>query len=113
MMVAPALVIAIAAGTETGAHTVSGIAWLLPLVCGAFVLQVAYAMFAGLVSPLVAMPILLFNLIVTAIAAGDYWVSRTGSAPLFLQSIIAARDVVLGMTLGRAALVSPFAVLVP
>lgn len=113
MMVAPALVIAIAAGTETGAHTVAGIAWLLPLVCFAFVLQVAYAMFAGLVSPLVALPILLLNLIVTAVAAGDYWVSQTGSAPILLQSVVAARDVVMGMTLGRAALVSPFAVLVP
>lgn len=113
MMVAPALVIAIAAGSETGARTVAGIAWLLPLVCATFVLQVVYAMFARLVSPLVAMPILLLNLIVTAVAIGDYWVSRTGSAPLVLQSVVAARDVVMGMTLGRAALVSPFAVLVP
>lgn len=113
MMVAPALVIAVAAGTETGARTVAGIAWLLPLVCTAFVLQVAYALLARLVSPLVAIPILVFDLIVTAVAVGDYWVSRTGHAPLFLQSVVAARDVVMGMTLGRAALVSPFAVLVP
>lgn len=113
ILVAPALVIAVAASTETGARTVAGIAWLLPLICGAFVLQVAYALFAGLLSPVVAVPILVYDLIVTTIATGDFLVAQGGSAPLALQSAVAARDVVMGMTLGRAALVSPFAVLVP
>ncbi len=113
LLVAPALVVAVATGTEDGARTVSGIAWLLPVVCAAFVLQALYAMLAGLLSPVVALPILLYDLVVTAVATGDYLVTSHGSAPLPLQAAVAARDVVVGMTAGRAALVSPLAILVP
>ncbi len=113
LLVAPALVVAIATGTEDGARTVSGISWLLPAVCAAFVLQVLYAMVVGLVSPVVAVPILLYDLVVTAVATGDYLAASRGSAPLALQAAVAARDVVVGITVGRASLVSPLAVMVP
>jgi hypothetical protein len=113
LLVAPALVVAIATGTEAGARTVSGISWLLPAVCAAFVLQVLYAMLVGLISPVVAVPILLYDLVVTAVATGDYLVAARGSAPLALQAAVAGRDVVVGMTVGRASLVSPLAILVP
>jgi hypothetical protein len=113
LLVAPALVVAIATGTEAGARTVSGISWLLPAVCAAFVLQVLYAMLVGLISPVVAVPILLYDLVVTAVATGDYLVASRGSAPLALQAAVAGRDVVVGMTVGRASLVSPLAILVP
>lgn len=113
LLVAPALVVAIASGTEDGARTVSGIAWLLPVVCAVFVLQVLYALVIGLVSPVVALPILLYDLVVTAVVTGDYLVTARGQAPLALQAAVAARDVVVGMTVGRAALVSPLAILVP
>lgn|GEM_PF-1251675 len=113
LLVAPAVVVAIATGTEAGARTVSGVSWLLPAVCAAFVLQVLYAVLARLVSPLVALPILLYDMVVTAVAVGDYLVATRGVAPLGLQAAVAARDVVVGMTVGRAALVSPFAILVP
>lgn len=113
LLVAPALVVAVATGTETGARTVSGIAWLLPLICSAFVLQVLYALLVGLVSPVVAIPILLYDIVVAAVTTGDYLVASRGSAPIALQAAVAARDVVVGMTVGRAALVSPLALLVP
>jgi len=113
LLVAPALVVSVAAGLEDGARTISGIAWLLPVVCAAFVLQVLYAMVVGLISPVVAVPILLYDIAVTAVAAGDYLVASRGAAPLALQAAVAARDAVVGMTVGRAALVSPLAILVP
>lgn len=113
LLVAPAIVIAIASGTESGARTVAGIAWLLPFVCTAFVLQVLYAMLAGLVSPVVAIPIVLYNIAVATVVIGDFLVAQYGAAPLPFQAAVAARDVVFGITLGRAALVSPLAVLVP
>ncbi|MEQ1691265.1 MAG: hypothetical protein ABMA00_08280 [Gemmatimonas sp.] len=113
LLVAPALVVAIATGTEDGARTVSGISWLLPAVCAAFVLQVLYAIVVGLVSPVVAIPILLYDLVVTAVVTGDYLVATNGVAPLHLQAAVAARDVVFGMTVGRASLISPYAILVP
>jgi hypothetical protein len=113
LLVAPALVVAIASGTESGARTVSGISWLLPVVCAAFVLQVLYALVAGLLSPLVAVPILLYDIVVTAVASGDFLVAQFGVAPLGLQAAVAARDVVVGMTVGRTSLVTPLAILVP
>lgn len=113
LLVAPAIVVAVATGTETGSRTVSGISWLLPLIACAFVLQVLYSIAMRLVSTVVAVPILVYDVVVAAIAIGDYAVSQGGSAPLALQGAVAARDVIIGMTVGRVALVSPLALLVP
>ena len=113
LMVVPALVVGIASATEAGARTISGITWIIPVVAIAFALQVLYALFARLVSLLVGVPILLYDLVLAAIAIGDYLVAQTGSAPEPLQAVLSARDVIVGITVGRAALVSPLTALVP
>lgn len=113
LLVAPALLVAVATGTETGARTISGIAWLMPTIACAFVLQVLYSLLTRLVSVVVALPILLYDVVIAVIAVGDYLASQQGGAPLQLQAAVSARDVLLGMTVGRAALVSPLALLVP
>ena len=113
LLVAPALVVALASGTEDGARTISGVSWLLPVIAVAFVLQVFYAIVARLVSTVVGVPILLYNIAVAAVAVGDYLVAQRGAAPIGLQAAVAARDALIGMTIGRAALASPFALLVP
>lgn len=113
LLVAPALVVAVATGTEAGSRTVSGISWLLPVVTVAFVLQVLYAIAMRFISTVVGVPILLYDIVVACIAIGDYFVLQRGAAPIGLQAFVAARDVVVGMTVGRAALVSPLALLVP
>ena len=113
LLVAPALLVAAATGTETGARTISGISWLMPTIACAFVLQVLYSLLTRLVSVVVALPILLYDVVLAVIAIGDYLASQHGIAPLPLQAAVSARDVILGMTAGRAALVSPLAMLVP
>ncbi len=113
LLVAPALLVAVATGTETGARTISGISWLMPVIACAFVLQVLYALLTRLVSVVVALPILLYDLVLAVIAIGDYLAAQHGVAPLPLQAAVSARDVIVGMTAGRAALVSPLAMLVP
>ena len=113
LLVAPALLVAVATGTETGARTISGITWLMPMVACAFVLQVLYSLLSRLVSVVVALPILLYDVVIAVVAIGDYLASQHGVAPLPLQAAVSARDVILGMTAGRAALVSPLAMLVP
>ncbi len=113
LLVAPALLVALATGTEAGARTISGVAWLLPFVALAFVVQVLYALAARLVSPVVCVPILLYDAAVATIAIGDYLVAQRGSAPIGLQAAVAARDALFGMSIGRAALASPFTLLVP
>ena len=113
LLVVPALVVGIASATETGSRTIAGITWIIPAVAIAFALQVSYALVARLVSVLVGIPILLYDLILVAIAIGDYLVAQRGQAPEALQAVLSARDVVVGMTVGRAALVSPLTALVP
>jgi len=113
LLVAPALLVAVAIGTETGSRTIAGISWLMPLIACVFVLQVLYALLARLISAIVGVPLLLYNAVLAVIAIGDYLASQLGVAPLALQAAVSARDVVLGMTVGRAALVSPMAMLVP
>ncbi len=113
LLVAPALVVALASGTEVGARTISGVSWLLPVIAVAFVLQVLYAIFARLVSTVVGVPILLYDVAIAIVAIGDYMVAQHGAAPIALQAAVASRDALIGMTIGRAALVSPFALLVP
>jgi len=113
LLVAPALLVVVATATETGARTISGISWLMPMIACAFVLQVLYSLLTRLVSVVVALPILLYDVVIAAVAIGDYLASQQGGAPLPLQAAVAARDVILGMTAGRAALVSPLAMLVP
>ena len=113
LMIAPALVITVATGTEGGSRTVAGISWLLPVITLAIVAQVLYSMSMRLLSPVVALPILLYDLLVSGVAIGDFLVAQRGEAPLALQGLVGARDAIIGMTVGRAALVSPFALLVP
>jgi hypothetical protein len=113
LLVAPALLVSVATGTETGARAIGGITWLMPLVAVAFVLQVLYSLGRRLVSVVVALPILLYDVAVAVIAIGDFLVAQYGAAPLPFQAAVAARDVMMGMTIGRAALVSPLAALVP
>jgi len=113
LLVAPALVVALATGTEAGSRTISGIAWLLPAISCAFVVQVLYAIVVRLVSPVTGLPILLYDVAVAMVAIGDYLVTQRGSAPEGFQAAVASRDALVGMAVGRAALVTPFALLVP
>ncbi|MEP6833515.1 MAG: hypothetical protein ABJB74_08980 [Gemmatimonas sp.] len=113
LLVAPAALVAMATVLESTARTMVGIAWIWPLVTVAFAVQVAYALFARLLTPAVALPLLLYDCCVATIAVSDYIVSISGSAPIWLQGAVGARDAVAGFAVGRSALVSPLAVLVP
>ncbi len=113
LLIAPAAVLAVAASTDAGARTVTGVTWLWPTTCVLMVAQTALATGRRLVSSSVGVPLTLYNAIVAVIAVGDYLVMQSGHAPLALQGAVAARDAVLGMVMGRAALASPFAIMVP
>lgn len=113
LLVAPAVLVAMATMLEGTARTMTGIAWIWPLITIGFVVQVAYTLFAKLLTPAVALPLLLFDACVATIAVSDYLVSINGSAPLWLQGAVAARDALSGFAVGRSALVSPLALLVP
>lgn len=113
LMVAPAALVAIASTLEGTARTVVGIAWVWPLITVCFAIQVGYALVTRLLTPAVAVPLLLYNCGAATVAISDYLVSVTGFAPLWLQGAVAARDAIAGFAAGRAALASPLFLLVP
>ncbi len=113
LIVAPAALVAMATVLESTARTLVGVTWIWPLVTIAFAVQVLYALVARLLTPAVGVPLLLYNACVATIATSDFLVSISGTAPIWLQGAVAARDAVAGLAVGRAALVSPFALLVP
>lgn len=113
LLIAPAAVLAIAASTDTGARTITGVAWLWPVTCVLMVAQAIAATAGRLVSLSVGVPIVFYNVLLALVAIGDDQVLRSGYAPDVLQGLIAARDAVLGVVSGRAALGSPLSVLIP
>lgn len=113
LLVAPAAVIAVAVSSDAGARTITGVTWLWPLTCLLLVGQAVSATALRAVSRTVGVPIMVYNVLVCVLAIGDDLVARSGSAPLLLQSAVAARDSVLGIVMGPAALSSPFALMVP
>lgn len=113
LLVAPAALVAMATVLEGTARTMAGIAFIWPAVTTLFAVQVAYALFTRLLTPAVGVPLLLYDLGVAFVAISDYIVSINGSAPVWVQGAVAARDALSGYAAGRSALVSPLAILVP
>ncbi|MEP6765616.1 MAG: hypothetical protein ABJB66_14975 [Gemmatimonadaceae bacterium] len=113
LMVAPAALISMANVLDATARTTSTIAWIWPVVTVCFALQVAYALFARLLTPAVGVPLLLYDICVATVSIGDFVIGLTGAAPLWLQGAVAARDAIVGIASGRTALASPIALIVP
>ncbi|MDQ6613071.1 MAG: hypothetical protein M3Y64_11595 [Gemmatimonadota bacterium] len=113
LLVAPAALISMANVLDASARTTSAIAWIWPVVTVCFAMQVAYALFARLLTPAVGLPLLLYNVCVATVSIGDFVVGLTGAAPVWLQGAVAARDAIIGMTAGRTALASPIALMIP
>lgn len=113
LLIAPAAILALASSTDAGARTITYVTWLWPVTCALMVLQTATATVRRLVSSSVGVPLTLYNLIVAAIALADFLAMQSGTAPLLLQGVVAARDAVLGIVVGRSALASPLSLLVP
>ncbi|GJG85595.1 hypothetical protein tb265_07760 [Gemmatimonadetes bacterium T265] len=113
LLVAPAYLTHIAGSTLYGGRAVNSVAWLWPLATLLVLAQAAYATGRRLVTPLVGVPLLFYDLLVAAVALARYLVERGVEPPGVLLSLSAAQATVLGTVLGEAALVSPLAVLVP
>jgi len=113
LLVAPAAVMAVAASSDAGARTITGVTWLWPLTCLLLVAQALSATAMRAVSRTVGVPLIVYNTLVCVLAIGDDLVARSGSAPLLLQGAVAGRDAVLGIVMGPAALSSPLAIMVP
>ncbi len=113
LLIAPAYIAHLAGSTLYGGRAVNGVSWLWPLATLLVLAQAAYATGRRLVTPLVGVPLLVYNLLVALVAVARYLVERGVEPPAPLLALSAAQATVLGTVLGEAALVSPLAVLVP
>lgn len=113
LLVGPAFAAHLAGSSLYGGRAVNSIAWLWPLAAVLVLAQALYAVGRRFVTPLVGVPLLVYDGIVALVIVGRYLVARGVEPPVALVALSAAQASVLGTVLGPAALTSSLAVLVP
>lgn len=113
LLIAPAVLVAVASASILNGRAIHIIAWVWPLTLAIFALQAIYAVGKRLVTPYIGVPIAAFDVIL-AVAAFVRYAAYSGRDPSGAAlAVAAAQSSALGMLLGRAALFSPLAVVLP
>lgn len=112
-LVVPTLLLQAASESSLTAHALTALAWFAPVVLCLFVVQSGYALFRRLVSPAIAAPIFLFNLLIATIAAVRFLQAGGLEMPTALLVPGIAQSQLLALVMGHAAIAAPFAVGVP
>src|SRR5579883_751083 len=113
LLAAPALLIAIAIPSELTGRSVAGVAWIWPLTVAIFAAESLYATVRRLASPLVGVPVTLYNVLLLIVAVTRYLEEGGATPPSWALTLVAAYTTALGAASGPVALASPYAVLVP
>ena len=113
LLIAPATLVAVTASSILNGRAIHVIAWVWPLTLAIFALQAAYAVGKRLVTPFIGVPIAVYDLILAASAFVRYQVYDGRDPSTAALAIAAAQSSALGLMLGRVALFSPLAVLLP
>jgi hypothetical protein len=114
LLAVPAVVVAVSAESILTGRAVYTIAWLWPLTLWLFALQAGVALSRRLVSPLIAVPVLAYDLLLATAATARYAVSLGDVVADPLLAVAAAQGTALGRVLGGVwVLASPLAVQVP
>ena len=113
-LVIPAVLVAVSAESTLTGRAVYGIAWLWPLTLVLFATQAGFAVARRLVSPVLGVPILVYDVLIALAAAARYAASLGDAPHEALLAVSAAQGTALGRVAGGAwVLSSPFAVQVP
>ncbi len=78
LLIAPALLVLVASTSLITGRSVSTIGWIWPVTATLIAAQAFYAMTARLVTPLIGVPILLYDLVAAGTALGSYLVAEGG-----------------------------------
>ncbi len=104
LLVAPAVLISAASASNTTGHTFDALSWVSPATMLVVSAQAAYATGRRIVSPALGLPILIYDLLLTVIAATQ-WVTAAGGSPSdSALALIVAHVNVLGYIGGPATL---------
>jgi hypothetical protein len=113
LLIVPALVIAYTAESLLYDRAIFLVAWLWPFTALLFVLQAVYALGRRLVTPLLGIPLLVYNIIIATVAVTKFVITRGHSPMEFGLALNAAQASMLGAFFGPPALWNPIYIQVP
>jgi hypothetical protein len=113
LILAPALLIGAAAASSVTGHTFDGLAWFWPATMVLVTAQACYATVRRMISPFAGIPIVAYDLLLTAVAIVR-WLTALGEMPPETALALATAHInVLGYIAGPAALAWPYALQPP
>ena len=113
LLLVPALVVAYTAQSLLYGRAIYLVAWLWPFTAILFVIQTIYALGRRLVTPALGFPLLVYNIIIAAVAITKFVVAR-GHEPTQLElALTAAQASMFGTFFGASALWNPIYIQVP
>jgi hypothetical protein len=107
LLIIPALLIAYASASILYGRGIQPIAWVWPFTTVLFALQAMYALSRRLVTPLLGVPVLVFNTIVAIVALSRYFDAHGLIPPDFAMALSAASANAMGTFFGQPALWGP------
>jgi hypothetical protein len=113
LLIVPALVVAYTSQSLLYGRAIILVDWLWPFTALLFVVQTLYALFRRLVTPLLGMPLLVYNIIIATVAVTKFVITRGGSPTNFGLVLNAAQASMLGTFFGTAALWNAIYIQVP
>src|SRR5215208_3799184 len=113
LLLVPALVVAFTAQSILYGRAILLVAWLWPFTALLFVVQSLYALSRRLVTPLLGFPLLVYNLVIAAVAVTKFITTRGLSPGELGLALNAAQASMLGTFFGTPALWNPIYIQVP
>src|SRR5881275_2231805 len=107
LLIVPALVLAYTSQSLLYGRAIILVAWLWPFTALLFVVQTIYALTRRLVTPLLGFPLLVYNVIIAAIAVTKFMIMRGYPPTEFGLALNAAQASMLGTFFGDVALWNP------
>ena len=113
LLIAPALLILVASTSLITGRSVSTIGWIWPVTATLIAAQAFHATAARLVSPVIGVPILLYDILAAATALGGYLIAQGELTSGPLLTLVAASGSAVAMVAGSTAAISPLHATIP
>ncbi|HEX5437654.1 MAG TPA: hypothetical protein VFW98_10880 [Gemmatimonadaceae bacterium] len=113
LLIVPALVILLANDSVLTGRAMTAVAWTWPVATGLIAAQAIYALAAGLVSPVIGVPIAAYDLALAVIAGVGYAAFCGAHLSETLLALRAAESHAIGIGTGMSTLLLPYFLYVP
>lgn len=113
LLLVPGLIVAVSVASIVYGRAIQPLAWVWPAVTVLFALQAMVALGRRLVNPVLGVPILAYDIIVTIVAVARYLNALGVTPPNFALVLSAAQSSALGVVGGTAALARASWLLIP